>query len=232
MPQKLEEQQYHINYLESKAVLLELKSLCSGTQNKHIRIQLDNITTVAYLNAMGGIKSLNCNDMAIQIWEWCSQRNIWISVSHIPGSTNVEADKESRKINDSTEWSLSTIVYNRLAQLWGPFQVDLFASRLNFKVPVYVSWRPDPGAMFTNALFMSWGPYYFYAFPPFSLITPCLQKIEEDQSSGVLLVPLWPTQPWFPVLLRSLVDHPSLLPQTRDLLTHLTAQLLIHLERP
>lgn len=52
-----------------------------------------------------------------------------------------------------------------------------------------------------------------------SLITLCLQKIEEDQSSGVLLVPLWPTQPWFPVLLRSLVDHPRLLPQPRDLLT-------------
>ncbi|XP_068674488.1 uncharacterized protein [Montipora foliosa] len=120
----LDEQQYHINYLESKAVLLGLKSLCSGTQNKHIRIQSDNTTTVAYLNAMGGIKSLNCNDMAIQIWEWCSQRNIWISASHIPGSINVEADKESRKINDSTEWSLSMIVYNRLAQLWGPFQLD------------------------------------------------------------------------------------------------------------
>ena len=110
-------------------------------------------------------------------------------------------------------------VYNRLAQLWGPFQVDLFASRLNFKVPDYVSWRPDPGAMFTNAFFMSWGPYYFYAFPPFSLITLCLQKIGEDQSSGVLLVPLWPTQPWFPVLLRSLVDHPRFLPQPRNLLT-------------
>ena len=51
----LDEQQYHINYLESKAVLLGLKSLCSGTQNKHIRIQSDNTTTVAYLNAMGGI---------------------------------------------------------------------------------------------------------------------------------------------------------------------------------
>ena len=110
-------------------------------------------------------------------------------------------------------------VYNRLAQLWGPFQVDLFASRLNFKVPDYVSWRPDPGAMFTNAFFMSWGPCYFYAFPPFSLITLCLQKIEEDQSSGVLLVPLWSTQPWCPVLLRSLVDHPPFLPQPRNLLT-------------
>ena len=54
----MDEQQYHIDYLESKAVLLGLKSLCSGTQNKHIRIQSDNTTTVAYLNAMDGIKSL------------------------------------------------------------------------------------------------------------------------------------------------------------------------------
>ncbi|XP_044165778.1 uncharacterized protein LOC122949786 [Acropora millepora] len=115
---------------------------------------------------MGGIKSLNCNDMAIQIWEWCSQRNIWISASHIPGSTNVDVDKESRKINVSTEWSLSMIVYNRLAQLWGPFQVDLFASRLNFKVPVYVSWRADPGAMFT---FHELGSLIFLCVPPFQL---------------------------------------------------------------
>ncbi|CAH3107097.1 unnamed protein product [Pocillopora meandrina] len=51
------------------------------------------------------------------------------------------------------------------------------------------------------------------------LIPLCLQKIEEDQSSGVLLVPLWSTQPWFPVLLQSLVDHPRFLPQPRNLLT-------------
>ena len=60
--------------------------------------------------------------------------NIWISASHIPGSKNVEADKESRKINDSTEWSLSMTVYNRLAQLWGPFQVDLFGLILRSQI--------------------------------------------------------------------------------------------------
>ena len=96
---------------------------------------------------MGGIKSHDCNDIAVQIWEWCSRRNIWISSSHIPGSKNVEADKESRN-NDSTEWSLSMTVYNDLAEIGGPFQIDLFASRLNFKIPDYVSWKPDPGAKF------------------------------------------------------------------------------------
>jgi len=118
--------------------------------------------------------------MTTIIWEWCIQRNIWLSVTHIPGSDNIQADKESRALRDSTEWSLSQEVFNAIHDRWGPFDIDLFASRLNFKVPQYVSWRPDPGAQFINAFFMDWKPHYFYAFPPFSVIANCLQKIEQD----------------------------------------------------
>ena len=64
----LEEQAFHINYFELKAVLLGLKSLCSTILNKRTQIQSDSTTTVAYVNAMGGIKSIDCNDMAKQIW--------------------------------------------------------------------------------------------------------------------------------------------------------------------
>jgi len=68
----LAEQQFHTNYLEMKAVLLGLRSLCSEVSNKHIRVQSDNtLTTVVYINAMGGIRSTDCNDMALQIWQWC-----------------------------------------------------------------------------------------------------------------------------------------------------------------
>ena len=101
---------------------------------------------------------------------------------------------------------------------WGPFDIDLFASRLNFKVPQYVSWRPDPGAQFINAFFMDWKPHYFYAFPPFSVIANCLQKIEQDQSTGLLIAPLWTTQPWFTLLLNLLTDYPLVLPQSDTLL--------------
>ena len=215
----LQEQQYHTNYLELKAVLLGLQSLCSDVTNKHIRILTDNTTTVAYINAMGGIRSNKCNEIASEIWAWCSaQQNIWISASHIPGSANVDADKESRNASDSTEWSLNDSIYNSIAKLWGPFQIDLFASRLNFKVSNYVSWKLDPGAKWTDAFSMYWGSYYFYAFPPFSLIAQCLQKTEEDQALGTIVVPLWPTQPWFPVLLHLLVDQPRILPTSNQLL--------------
>ena len=66
--------------------------------------------------------------------------------------------------------SSCTQVFEDIQRLQGKFDVDLFASRLNFKIPSYVSWRPDPNAMFVNALYMNWHNYSFYAFPPFSLI--------------------------------------------------------------
>ena len=168
---------------------------------------------------MGGIKSAECNDMAQNIWLWCMEREIWLSACHIPGSTNMEADTESRQFNSSTEWSLNLEVFADLDKMWGPFELDLFASRLNFKVSSYVSWKPDPGAKYVNAFFVSWKEYYFYAFPPFSVIAACLQKIEQDQATGVLLVPVWQTQPWFTPLLHLLVENPVLFPQSRCLLT-------------
>ena len=43
----LEEQGNHINFIELKAVLLGLKSLCSAFREKRIFIQSDNTTAVA-----------------------------------------------------------------------------------------------------------------------------------------------------------------------------------------
>ena len=67
----------------------------------------------------------------------------------------MDADIESRQINSSTEWSLNLDVFAALDQMWGPFEMDLFASGLNFKVSNYVSWKPDPGAKYINMLMHS-----------------------------------------------------------------------------
>lgn len=49
---------------------------------------------------MGGLKSMQCNDIANRIWCWCVQQNVWLTISHIPGIKNVEADRKSRVFND------------------------------------------------------------------------------------------------------------------------------------
>ena len=63
---------------------------------------------------MGGIKFQVCNEMSHQIWERCSSRGIWLSACHIPSVKNVEADTESRKFSDSTEWSLDSEVFDNI----------------------------------------------------------------------------------------------------------------------
>ncbi|CAB3992942.1 Hypothetical predicted protein [Paramuricea clavata] len=44
---------------------------------------------------------------------WCIQKNIWVSATHIPGVTNVEADKKSRQFDVHTEWALNDQPVNR-----------------------------------------------------------------------------------------------------------------------
>ena len=61
------------------------------------------------------------------------------------------ADKESRKKHSDTEWKLNSELFGRIATLWGPVSIDLFASRLNYRLKPFVSWRPGPEAMAIDA---------------------------------------------------------------------------------
>ena len=79
-----------------------MKAFCSHIRNVHVLLRIDNMTAVAYLNSMGGVKSASCNQIALQMWDWCSKRDIWITAAHLPGSTNVEADFISGKFRDNT----------------------------------------------------------------------------------------------------------------------------------
>ena len=65
---------------------------------------------------------------------------------------------------------------------------------------------------------MSWQHHLFYAFPPLSLITRVLQKIQEEKATGLLLVPKWPTQLWWPKLMKMLIQLPVQLPRGRNTL--------------
>jgi len=207
-----------INYLEMLAAFFGLKSFCSNVQNVHVKLSVDNTTAVAYINHMGGSKSQDCNELAKHIWDWCIERNIWLSVVHLPGVQNIIADRKSRHFEEETEWMLDPQVFQKL-QLQFNLAIDLFASRLNTQLPRYISWKPDPGAEAVDALSVDWGSLNFYAFPPFCLIAKCLQKIIQEEAEGVMIVPKWPTQAWFPQMLSMLTQDPITLPRAESLLT-------------
>jgi hypothetical protein len=97
--------------------------------------------------------------------------------------------------------------------------IDLFASRINHQFKPYVAFRPDPEAIAINAFHMTWAQFAFYAFPPFSVIMQVLQKIQEDQASGILVIPYWPTQIWWPKAMNMIVQQPIVLPKSKELLS-------------
>ena len=57
----------------------------------------ENKTAISLLNNMGRIKSFKYYDVAVQIWKWTNRNSLWLSVAHVLGKKNVEADTMSRK---------------------------------------------------------------------------------------------------------------------------------------
>ena len=173
--------------------------------------------------------------MSRKIWLWCIDNAVSITAIHIPGIHNSLGDKLSRRFTDNTEWSLDIAIFERLGALFGTPHIDLFASRLNHKLPSYYSWRPDPCCQGVNAFSHSWDHQYGYACPPFNQISKVLFKLNSHKLCTILLIfPYWPSQPWFPSLSSYFVDIQLLLPSSWSLLScpwnpEMTHPLLPHL---
>ena len=215
------ESEHHINYLELLAAFFALQCFHSSLSGKHVKIMIDNISAVFQINNMGTCHSEECNSLVVQIWEFCISHNIpWLTADHIPGSSNVIADGESRHFHSQdTEWMLDSELLTRaLESLNFQPEIDLFASRLNKQLPVFCSFRPDPEASFIHAFTISWSNKKLYCFPPFSCILQVLQKVIQYQATCVVVVPDWPTQAWYPLLTSLLILPPVKLYPSKNLL--------------
>ena len=213
------ERRNHINYLELLAAMFAVKSFTKDRKDAHVHLRMDNRTAVFYVNRMGGTRSPVMSRLATQLWQWCLERNISLTAEHLPGTDNYIADEESRTIQSSAEWQLHQGVFKQILGALGKCNIDLFATRLNAQLEHFVSWRPDPNSVGTDALQLPWDRWEGYAFPPFCLIGRCLRKVREDKASLVLVAPVWRSQPWYPALLELLVDFPLILPGNPMLLT-------------
>ena len=105
----------HINFLELFAIFLALKYFfSSNTMYHHIGIKSDNPSAVAYINNMGGMTSQSKNQLAIDIWNWCTDHHLFISAQYLPGVLNSNADFMSRVFSDNCEWALKRDIFIRI----------------------------------------------------------------------------------------------------------------------
>ena len=198
---------------------MTLKSFHNNVKDKHVRVLIDNTTAVATLNQMGTSHSRDCNSGCRLVWDCCVSNGIWLSAAHRPGASNILADKESRQTLGSCEWALDPSIFAQVVQkVHAKPDIDLFASRLNYKLKPFVSFKPDPEACAINAFSISWSTYSFYAFPSFSILPIVLQKIHSDKATELLVIPKWTTQSWWPRVMRMLIHEPIQLPVSKRLL--------------
>ena len=168
------------------------------------------MTAVPDLGKMGTSHSRKQNDLTSMLWEWCIDNNMLLTTSHIPGEENTLADAESRKFRKETEWTLDRgILQEAVKEIHAEPQIDLFASTLNYQLRPVVAYQPDPEAIPINAFSISFNNFmFFYAFPPCSIIPKVLKKIQAEEATELLVVPCWQTQPWWPLVIRLLVQKP------------------------
>ena len=166
----------------------------------------------------GGTHSETLCNLAVHIWKWCLERNIFIHAEHFPRKLNVRADWHSRHTQDCSNWQLNPLIFQQLQDRLGPFSIDLFASCTNALLSTYCSWKLDPSAIAVDALSISWRDQHKYLFPPFSLLSRCLEKINREKVEAVIIAPVWCNHVWYPLLLQSLQDAPILLPNTMEII--------------
>jgi len=85
----LEETRHHINYLELLAANIALQCFAKHSSRVTIQMKLDNVTAV---NKLGEMHSQILCQLALRIWDWCIQRDIFLVAEHLPGKDNITVD--------------------------------------------------------------------------------------------------------------------------------------------
>ena len=69
--------------------------------------------------------------------------------------------------------------------------VDLFATSLNYHLPVFFSPINDPVAAASDAFLQSWDDMQAYAFPPFAVVREVLDKVVSSRNLLLTLMAPW-----------------------------------------
>lgn len=196
-----------------------------------ILLESDNTTTVAYLNRGAGNQD-KLGNFASSFAQWLFGLGVSITARHLAGVLNVAADALSRGF---THLSLSALVLKRsvfvsLDTRWGPHNIHLFARPYNTQLALY-SDTDKKGTAVTTAWAMEWRGDNAFITPSPYCVARVLAKLHSEQATATLVIPAWPTQPWWPTLFSLLIDFPLLLPDASSLWTAPTASIPLPLMR-
>ena len=108
--------------------------------------------------------------------------SVKLSAKYIPGKKNILADQVPL-----TEWSLFPRMFDAICEVLEWPLIDLFATRANAKLPLYMSPVPDPMAWRQDTFHHPGDSLHAYAFPPFVLLLKVLSPVRHSKWLFLLL---------------------------------------------
>ena len=213
----------HINLLEIRSAKEALFNL--AIPGDQVRLHIDSKVACAYILKQGGTKSNILSNEACSLWVGLQTRDISILTPHwISTKENCGADFLSRSKVDVWEIELDQVLFSSIIC---HFQImptlDAFASKMNRKLPRYMTWMQDEEAVGRDALLCPFDPMT-YVFPPIPLIPKIVTKIKEERVTALLICPQWPASLWWSLVRDMMVAPPLPLPPARDIIKTLDGE--------
>ena len=165
-------------------------------ERSHVKWFTDS-QVAANIVEVGSIK-LGLHKKARRLFDICIRSEIHLEVQWIPRTLNQQADYISRLI-DTDAWQI-TDEFLSLDGLWGPLSVDCFANYCNHKLPKYLSRFWNRNSSGVNFLFQSLQEENCLVVPPVGIIPRVLHYLKSQQAVGTLVVPLWPSAHFWPLI--------------------------------
>lgn len=148
---------------------------------KRVKWFKDNTNFVSILNK-GSMKE-DLQNIALDVYKFCLINGILLDIEWIPRSQNEKADFISN-LNDADDWGVSYQIFEYLNSLWGPFEVDWFASDSYHKLKMFYSRYWNVKCFGIDAFTGIWTDKNGWFWPPIYLVARVLAKIKEDKAFG------------------------------------------------
>lgn len=81
--------------------------------------------------------------------------------------------------------------------------MDWFASVYNYKLPIFHSQFLNELCAGVDAFSQFWGNKLGLFVPPIVVVPRVIRKMQKDRATGVLIVPLWRSASFWPLLVRN-----------------------------
>ena len=183
---------------ELVAIKCCLESFADQIRHEAVEVRTDNQNAARIIEK--GSKRPHLQQLAVQIFEICTQNDILLHPTWIPRELNKYADYLS-KLTDTDDWSIDNETFAYVCQQFGHPSFDRFADDLNRKTAQFNSRHHCPGSSGVNAFAQNWSDSPLnWLCPPIKLIPATLRHARLCSAKGILVIPQWPSSYFWTLL--------------------------------